>query len=323
MRTKLILAVLAAGWLLANPAWSRDIFVSNRWGDDRSTGDSARPMPNATGPVATIGRALSLVLPGDRVVVENTGTPYRESLSLTGSRHSGWPSQPLVIEGNGAVLDGSAPIPPDAWKHYRGATFRFQPPRVEFQQLFLNDRPVERVVASTTADEPPALKPLQWTLHGAYIYFAVEQDKLPRDYALTYAALPVGITLFRVDRVTIRDLVVQGFHRDGVNAFNSVRQVELEGLTCRGNGRSGIAVGGASVVSIQACLVGNNGFAQLLTLPYSETHVHNSEMLSNTAPGWVDQGGKVMVDGKAVEGGLDRISPPAANAEPNAAASAQ
>ena len=45
------------------------------------------------------------------------------------------------------------------------------------------------------------------------------------------------------------------------------------GVTAHGNGRSGVCVSGASIVELVGCLVGNNGQAQLLTLPLSETHM--------------------------------------------------
>ena len=71
-------------------------------------------------------------------------------------------------------------------------------------------------------------------------------------------------------------------------------------------------MGGASLAEIDASLLGDNGCAQLLTLPCSETHLRGTHLLSNTAPGWVDQGGRVFVDGKRVEGGLDEFHPAAA-----------
>jgi hypothetical protein len=81
-------------------------------------------------------------------------------------------------------------------------------------------------------------------------------------------------------------------------------------VTCRGNGRSGIAVGGASLVDVDQSLVGDNGFAQLLTLPWSETHLRSSELMSNTAAAWVDHGGKVFRDGQEIRGGLDEFAAP-------------
>ncbi len=301
------LSVAAALLILVSPSLARDIFVSNTSGDNRFTGQHPESTPDMRGPVRTICRALELAHRGDRIVVASTGEAYRESLSLTGGRHSGDSHTPFIIEGNGAVLDGSAPVPPKVWEHYRGPVFRFRPPRLNHQQLFLKDRPAARVVADRLAEEPPKLEPLEWCLWGAHVYFCVEPTKLPENYALTCSEKRVGITLFHVDRVAILDLTVQGFQLDGINAHNSARRVSLTGLTCRGNGRAGISVGGASQVNVEACLVGNNGRAQLLTQPISETHVYNSTLLSMTAPGWVDKGGKVFVDTKEVFGGLEEL----------------
>ena len=302
------LTVAATLLILVSPSFARDIFVSNTAGDNRFTGRHSRNLPDLAGPVRTISRALQLAHRGDRIVVENTGEAYRESLSLVGGRHSGDSFTPFIIEGNGAILDGSATVPPKVWEHCRGPVFRFRPPRLEHQQLFLNDRPVGRVVADRLAANPPELEPLQWCLWGSHIYFCVEPAKMPEDYPLKYAEKPVGITLFHVDRVAVVDLTIQGFQLDGVNAHNSARRVSLTGLTCRGNGRAGISVGGASQVNVEACLVGNNGRAQLLTQPISETHVYNSTLLPMTAPGWVDDGGRVFVDAKEVFGGVDEIT---------------
>jgi parallel beta-helix repeat protein len=103
---------------------------------------------------------------------------------------------------------------------------------------------------------------------------------------------------------------VQGFQIDGISLANSARNVSLVSVTCRGNGRCGISVGGASSTTLDECLVGDNGQAQLLTLPCSETHIRNSRLLSNTAPGWMDQGGRVYLDDRQVQGGLDEVPPP-------------
>jgi len=291
--------------LLVSSAAARDIHVSNLAGDDRFTGREADSMSDGTGPVRTITRALRVALAGDRIVLAKTGEPYRESISLVGSRHSGYPKRPFTIEGNGAILDGSAPVPAEAWQNFGGAVFRFQPPHGGHQRLFLDNRPADRIAVGPMAGAPPKLKPLQWCFFEGRIYFCVEPNKLPEDYNPTHADKQTGITLFHVRLVGIVDLTVQGFRVDGISAYNSARDVYLGGVTCRGNGRSGVAVGGASQVEIDAALLGNNGEAQLLTLPMSETRVRNSELFSNTAPGWVDKGGRVTIDDKRVEGGLD------------------
>jgi len=296
--------------LCAHRLDARDIYVDNLAGDDSFSGFQSQPGSDLGGPVRTIARALQLAQPGDRIILAANEEPYRESITLSGSRHSGYADHPFVIQGNGAILDGSAPVPKDAWQRYRGPVFRFQPPGKAYQQLFLGGRPASRVPVGLPREGPPPLEPLQWCLAGGYIYFCVPPSKLPDEYDLSYSRLRTGITLYHVRHVAIVDLTVQGFQVDGIQAANSARDVYLAGLTCRGNGRSGIAVGGACEVEIDVSLLGNNGEAQLLTLPWSDTHVRNSHLLGNTAPGWVDRGGRVDVDGRPVSGGMDEIHPP-------------
>ena len=292
---------------LGVPAAGRDFLVSNVGGDGRFSGHQWQGTTDFSGPLRTVARALEEAGPGDRIVLAATGQPYSESLSLVGSRHSGSSTRPFAIIGNGAVLDGSMPVPGTAWKHYEGAMFVFHPACGGAEQLFLGAKPAAKVSASRIAERPPRLKPLQWCLCQGDIYFCVEKDRLPRDYPLRVTSLTTGITLFQVHNVVLADLVIQGYRVDGVSAANSARDIQLRGLTCRGNARSGVSVGGASIVDIEGCLLGNNGEAQLLTLPISETHVRSSSFLPLTAPGWVDQGGRFFLEGKPLRGGLEKI----------------
>lgn len=208
--------------LWSTTAAGRDIFVDNTAGDDRSSGGQPVNSIYQNGPVRTIARALRVAGNGDTIVLAKSDVPYRESISLVGSRHSGLPKEPFVIRGNGAILDGSAPVPPQAWEHYRGATFCFRPPRMGYPQLFLDDRPAVRVLVGRGVLDPPELQPRQWCSLAGQIYFCVEPTKLPADYRLSYASLQTGITLLHVDCVVIADLTVQGFQVDGINLFNSI-----------------------------------------------------------------------------------------------------
>ena len=166
-KTLMAIVLTAALLLLASAAAARNIYVNNVAGNDKSSGSQPATATLGAGPVQTIARALRLAQSADRIVLAATGQPYRESISLVGSRHSGTPGEPLVIEGHAAVLDGSAPVPPVAWEYYRAGVYRFRPPHVGFQQLFLGDRPLARVPAGMPAARPPKLDPLQWCLHGA------------------------------------------------------------------------------------------------------------------------------------------------------------
>jgi hypothetical protein len=270
--------------LLAAPVFARDIYVNNLAGNDAKDGLAASSVDAETGPVRTIRRALRHAETSDRIVLANTGEPYRESISLVG-RHSGVPYAPFEIVGNGAILDGSLPVPADAWEFSRGEIFRFQPPHLSAaQQLFRDGLPLTRGPGPTLEGRLPPLAPLHWRYFDGAIEFRPEKDHLPMSYDLTYAALPVGITLYQVKYVTISDLTVQGFRLDGINAHDSAFAVRLIGITARGNGRSGISIGGSSQVEIEGSLVGNNGAAQVRTEGWSHTKIINSTLLDNTAP---------------------------------------
>jgi len=298
--------ILTAYLACASIAPGRDIYVDNVGGDDRHTGHAAVSTSAGTGPCRTIARALRAAVRGDQIVLAATGTPYRESITLEGGRRSGYASRPFVIRGNGAILDGSAPVPEDAWEHYRGEIFRFRPRRTSHQQLFVDDVPAERRRA-TSDGKLPDLKPLQWYMSDRYIYFRPEAGKLPQNHNVTYADQQVGITLYKVERVTIQNLTVQGFQLDGINAHDGVFQSELVNVTARGNGRSGISVGGASRVKMDGCVVGNNGAAQLRTEGWSKTEITRCDLIPNTAPGIVCSGGRVLVDGQPYEPGASPV----------------
>jgi hypothetical protein len=288
-----------AAWLcLASLALGREIHVNNLEGDDRSDGRASPTIAASSGPVRSIAKALRLAEAGDRIVVANTSQPYRESLSLTNSKHSGSPISPFVIEGDGAVLEGAAELPDRAWKHYDGDVFFCQPAGLGYQQLFSQGRPANRRSTIDADTRVPALQPLEWCLAESRIYFRVEAGQLPSDYDLACCALRTGITLYNVRDVVIRNLVIQGFQFDGIAASNVVVDARLEGVTCRANGRSGISVCGGSSVELADCVLSGNGDSQLQSERYSRSFIHKSKLIADTAPAIMARGGHIAIDGQ-------------------------
>jgi hypothetical protein len=313
---RIALWTLLALFVVCPSLMARDIFVNNISGNDRFRGYSETASSTKTGPVRTIAKALRIAKTGDRVVLANTGIPYRESITLQGTLNSGFLDSPFRLVGNGAILDGSAPVPVDRWEHYRDNVFRFRPSRMQYQQLFKDDVPIERVVVEKGAYALPKLEPLTWCLFKGHVYLRVEDGRLPRFYDLSYSSLPVGITVYKVRHVVIRDLVVQGFQVDGVNAHDSAFSTDLINVTARGNGRSGISVGGASRVRVNTCLAGSNGVAQLRTEGWSKADVRDSDLLADTAPAIMRDGGRVIVDDVEFHGDvLEKDLVPGAMAE--------
>src|SRR6266446_3430618 len=134
---RLVVIFLTLNVLASREAAGRDLFVNNLAGDDLLDGGTPQSMGAGRGPVQTLRQALWLANAGDHISLTNTGTPYRESVTLFGDKHSGVSTRPFVIDGNGAILDGSAPIPVDAWQHDHDDVFRYRPKRMAYQQLFL------------------------------------------------------------------------------------------------------------------------------------------------------------------------------------------
>ena len=300
---RLVLRLAAALWLLSavGIAAGRDIYVNNLTGNDRNRGERKDAQVPIAGPVQTIAKGLRLAVAGDRVVVANTGTSYHEEVSLVGESHSGTNGRDFVFDGGGATLDGSVAIPDKAWEHWNGDVFRFRPVRLGTQQLFLGGRPAREHPLTKSDWRLPALEPLEWTLMLGYVYFRVEPGRDPASYHARQAGLQTGITLYHVHNVRVWNLITQGYQQDGINAHDSAMQATIAGVTSRGNGRSGISVGGASRVTLDQCLVGDNGRAQLRTDGYCRAYVLDTTLLEATAPAYVVQGGRLWIDGTEVK----------------------
>ncbi|REJ67257.1 MAG: right-handed parallel beta-helix repeat-containing protein [Planctomycetota bacterium] len=293
--TSIVLTALAI-WL-SSPATAATIYVNNVLGNDRFNGESARPAGVNLGPVATISRAVRLAGSGGRVVVAKTERPYYENVVLFGYENSGTRAAPFRIEGQGAILDGTIPVPDDAWESLGEGVFRFRPQLPGPQQLYYEGKPLRQVKPSSEQIARPPLAPLEWCYYDAHIYFRVEPTSVPENYQLRYAGRQAGILLYRVEHVEISGLVIQGFALDAVQSKDLVGRVELVGLNLRGNGRSGLSVEGASRVRLSESLVGNNGRAQVRTAGYSRTDLVNCDVLDNTAPKYALAGGELTIDG--------------------------
>lgn len=274
-----LLIVLA----VASLASARDWYVNNVAGDDAKDGTSDVAVSVQSGPVRTIARALRGARKADRIILANTSEPYRESFTLCGHL-GGFSHAPFTIVGNGAVLDGTQPVPADDWEFAYGEVFRFRPERMPYEILYLDGKALPRGGATNAAGERAPLAPLEWNYSEGYIYFRPEAGKLPQQYGLSLAALTVGITLYQVQWVDIQDLTVQGFQLDGLNAHDSVFHARVSGVVSRLNGRSGFSIGGASQVELLHCEASDNGVAQLRSEGYSHTLLTNCTLQKGAAP---------------------------------------
>jgi hypothetical protein len=284
--------VFVVGSLLADQGLAVDLFVNNLFGDDRNNGQGAATVSHGNGPVRSVGKALRLARAGDRIIIQpNDGEPYRECITLQGGAHSGSGDVVLEIVGNGAVLDGSLSLAEATWEVVGEDSYATRPPKMSFQQLFLDGQPAVRVMG--TGDAIPRLEPRQWCLWKGQIVFRTDAGRIPSSYNPSCCGHPVAITLYEVHDVVIRDLTIRGYQLDGVNAHDNVTRCDLVGISASENGRSGFSIGGASRVRLESCNASGNGAAQVRTEGYSQTRISGGSFDETTAPALVQEGGKV------------------------------
>lgn len=295
----LVCAVLFTA--LSTAATARELHVNNMLGDDRASGLAVESQ-SGDGPVARICRALELAAPGDRIVIANTGEPYREEVSFFGRNLRGREDRPLVISGNGAVLDGTVVAAQGAWRPVEGDVFSMRPRRLTYQQLFNEGQPLDRVRLASLSGVESALQPLQWAMAEGQIVMRVEKDRLPMAYSLRHAGLQTGLTLYNTRNVVIEDLVIQGFQQDGINAHELVRDCVLRRVECRANGRSGLSVGGVSRVRVEQGNFYDNGRVQVRTEGSSKVELQGCEVESSEGVlKYGLRGGLLLVDGQPVQ----------------------
>lgn len=240
-------AAILIAWLLVLSGVARGevIYVDSRRGDDGSDGRRADP-EGESGPVRSLQRAVALAQRGDEIRLANNGDPYYGGVTLFGDRHSGWPHVPLVISGNGAVLSGAKPLPEGAWHATREGYWRVTPGRKTYYQLIRDGEAVPEAECPPQAPALPEIAEGHWCAWRGAVYYRAPLGESPNRQNFALADDEVGLTLLDVHDVVIRDLELRHFRLDGLNAHDRCRDVLLDRVTSRQNGRSGVTAAGTS-----------------------------------------------------------------------------
>ena len=272
-------AMLAVVWLLVLSGAIRGgtIYVDSRLGNDRYQGRTPKPTGFVDGPVQTLSAALHLVNAGDVIELANNGVPYYGSATLYGARHSGVLSRPFEIRGNGATLTGAKPIARGCWRQTAPNVWRVTPFRKAHYQLVLNGAAARETACERTSTMLPEMPTDHWCAWRGAVYYHAPAGVIPETQRLALADEEVGFTLIDVENVVIRDLTLQHFRLDGVNAHDRCREIELVNVTLQENGRAGLAVGGTSQVVIRESRIQSNREASVLVTELGEARLDASE----------------------------------------------
>jgi hypothetical protein len=277
LRVLTVTAAVVTAWPVADAAI---LYVDNRQGADVYNGHTARPIDIASGPVRTIDRALRLAGPGDTIIIANTGVPYTGPVALAGSQNGGFERLPLTIVGNGAVVDGSQPVHPSAWTRVAPGLWRMTPWRKGTYLLLEGGRPLPEHPRPPNLDGLADLAEGHWTAYRGSIYLRLPGLEEPVDRVLGLAWEPMGLSLYKVQHVVIRDLTFQHFQVDGVNLHDLCSDVILENVRSIENARAGVTVAGSSAVTLRNCELAGNGRASLLILEKGGAEVDAASQLS-------------------------------------------
>jgi hypothetical protein len=248
----------------ATPA--RDIFVDNSTGDDRFRGE-ALLVTAGRGPVRTLQKAVRIAKPGDRIVVAPTGVAFQEEVVINGvGRESPTADFPIVIEGNGAVLDGLVPIDPLFARHLGGGLYLFETtlgPTHTSDVLFVDGVPAPRG-AGRWASGMPMLNPGEFAVwNGRMCYQAAPNDYLDR-HTFAVSRLNVGMTIYRSNHWIIRNLHFRGYRLDGVRLHGPAQGLVFQYCKFLDNGRAGFAAYGLAEAGVQDSESLGNGKAGIV-----------------------------------------------------------
>ena len=257
--------------------------MDNLKGDDASNGLDAERIDLANGPVRTIARGLQLTRLGGTVNIANTGQPYYESMELVGGKLSGSPSNPLIIEGNGAELNGSFPVPQTAWRNVEPQLWKFTPFRKGHYLLILDNKALPETRVPPNSRRLPDIPEGQWAAWRGDIYLKTSTLEEPIDLDLWFAVRSTGVTLYDVHDVIVRDLKVRHFRIDGYNAHDRATNILLENITAEENGRAGVVSAGTSFLEIRNPTIRNNGRHSVLILERAGVQI-NDETNVQPAP---------------------------------------
>lgn len=241
------------------------IYVDNLRGSDAADGKEPAPINLESGPVRSIRRGLQLLQKGGTLNLANNNQPYYESMELVG-RMSGSTLRPTIIEGNGVELNGAFPVPPSAWRKVGDRLWQFTPLRKGHYLLIVDNKPLPETPVPPGSRQLPEMPDGHWAAWKGSIYYQASPLDEPTDFAMGYAVRSVGITLYEIHDVVVRNLKVRHFRTDGINAHDRCDDVLLENITAEQNGRAGVTVAGTSIVTIQESTIKDNRLFSVLIL---------------------------------------------------------
>ena len=253
MCSKLTLCLLLCAPL---GAFAAVFHVNPETGSDTADG-------SAKAPFKTIARALKDVDgPGGDILLDPVAGGYRESAVI---RKGGTPESPLVLDGQGAVINGGRDVSAGPWTQVEDG-FRLEQPVPKHTRpwttspFFVNGLPM-------FVDHPQGKGRPAW--HGGALRYDEEGRAILRFptglnpnnavVVVTAADQVCGIHCAGGGNIVIKNITVALFGNDGFNFHNNCHDLVLDHVKAIFNGDQGISSHETCVVEVRDSEVAFNG----------------------------------------------------------------
>lgn len=243
-------------------AHTETIHVNNLTGNDGSDG--------VQGPLRSIARALEVAGISARIEIANTGVPYPGGNALR--KGGGTREHPLVIEGNGAVINGLEVMPADQWLAVEAHIYSlpFWPMsnllRVSKEPLYWIGTPTIVWMDGKPAINCDSLEILRQT-PGGYFWDKPNQIVLfhlpeRKEEGTCEVSIPTGKTGLNIsspaDHVEVRNLRSEYSWNDGFSAHGKVTNLTFRNCIAANNCGQGFSLHGESRAVMEDCLITGN-----------------------------------------------------------------
>lgn len=240
---------------------ARDIYVHPQYGDDKADGLAA--MANGDhGPCKTIARGLKLAGPGDTVHL----VPLIFKESAVFYNREGEPEKPIVLDGHGAILEGSEPLQIADWQEASPGLFRNDnflkrlDDAILQRWYFLFDGRMNHMGRtskgkSAPLKKPEELEPGEWTfvrdptkieegstrVFGSF-YVKLAPGKSLADARIAAPMRSAGVQMSgRNSHLVIRNLTATHVYNDGFNIHGYSRDCLFQNIRAIECGDDGIS----------------------------------------------------------------------------------
>lgn len=219
---------------------ARNLYVNNQTGNDQNDGLSPERAWK------TLATAAPKLQPGD--VLHLAPGTYYESFKMV---NSGTPQQPIVIQGNNAVLSGLKPVPDDSWQKIADNLYH-SPNTVRTDALRPRVFNAQNVMICIPKGTPETLKPGQALWNAKGIYVRTRDNVHPKDMKLKGFYRVSGVIYTGQSYITVNNLIAENFANDGFNVHGYCRGLVFNNIVGRWNGDDGFSIH----EDVMACVYG-------------------------------------------------------------------